>query len=180
MRYFTEELKKAIIEENRDAILSLKNINKGIYIHVFKPSQDVYETRKNGNHIIKSGTTVIKPGKFVSGLYGRARGYTKCWKYESNNDLCFLQEVKSYLLVDLSAFKNDYVARIEAGLTSAIQHTIGETFSYEKGSHSEYRILKEGNQITEEIIKKLSEVIHLQIDNDMCLNINFELYTNKF
>ena len=179
MRYFTEELRNAILEGNKEAVSSLKKIDKGIYIHVFQPKKDVYEARKNRNHVIKSGTIVIKPGKFVSGLFGRARGYTKCWKYESTNELCFFYEVKSYLLVDLSPFKNDYVARIEAGLTSAIHHTIGETFSYEKGSHSEYRIVKEGIQITDEMINKLSEVIRLQIEHDMSLNINVELYTTN-
>ena len=179
MKFFTEDLRKAIIEGDKNSILKLKRIKKGIYIHVFRPTQDVYENRKNGNHIIKSGAIVIKPGKFSNGLFERASGYTKCWKYISTDDLCFFNEVKSYLLVDLSMYKNDYVARIEAGLTSVIKHVIGDVFRYEKGSRSEYSILNSNTQITDESIKKLSELICSQIEHDMCFKINYELYTEK-
>ena len=65
MKYFTEDLKKAIIEGDKNSILKIKKIKKGIYIHVFRPTQDIYEYRKNGNHIIKSGAIVIKPDFYV-------------------------------------------------------------------------------------------------------------------
>lgn len=174
MIYLTDDLKKAIEEENKDSITFLKKIKKGIYIHIFNPKENVYEMRKNIPHIIESGTTVIKPGKFTGGLYGRTRGYTKCWKYQSTDGYCFLNEVKSYLIVDLSEFENDYVARIEAGLTSVICYVLGKESisSYEQGSKSEYRKLKKGMCISEEMVQKLSDIIKTQIKHDMDLDFN--------
>lgn len=174
MIYLTDYLQNAINEENQDSIKFLKKINKGIYIHIFNPNENVYEKRKNIPHIIECGTTVIKPGKFTSGLYERTRGYTKCWKYESNDGLSFLNEVKSYLLVDLSEFENDYVARIEAGLTSVILYVLGKEslISYERGSKSEYRKLKEGICFNEKLVQKLSDILKTQIKHDMKLNFN--------
>lgn len=175
MKYLTDDLKKAIIEDNKEAIKSLNEIKKGIYLHVFQPSKDVYEIRKSRNHIMKTGTTILKPGKFTNGLYGRFKGYSKCWKYQTTNELCFLHEVKSYLLVDLSEFENDYVARVEAGLISIIHYVVGKTEKYEKGSKSEYRELK-GINITHNMIENLTNIIKSQIKNDMNFDLNNIVY----
>ena len=87
-----------------------------------------------------------------------------------------LNEVKSYLLVDLSNYNNDYVARVEAGLTSIIEIVIGETKRQENGSKSEYRLLNKEVKLTDVMIRKLTNIINCQIENDMALEVNKKLY----
>jgi hypothetical protein len=176
MRYITEDLNKVILEKCNATKTNLADIKKGIYLHVFQPSEDIYENRKNRLHIIHSETIVFKPGKFTSGLFGRCHSYYKSWKYKSTNEFCLLNEVKSYLIVDLSNYNNDYVARVEAGLMSIIEQVIGETKRQENGSKSEYRLLNKEVQLTDEMIKKLTDIIHCQIENDMALEVNKEIY----
>ena len=101
MRYITEDLNKVILDKCNITKTNLSNIKKGIYLHVFQPTEDIYENRKNKEHIIRSGAIVFKPGKFTSGLFGRCSSYYKSWKYKSTHEFCLLNEVKSYLLVDL-------------------------------------------------------------------------------
>ena len=176
MRYITEDLNKVILDKCNATKTNLKGINKGIYLHVFHPSEDIYENRKNKEHVIHSDTIVFKPGKFTSGLFGRCTSYYKSWKYKSTHKFCLLNEVKSYLIVDLSKYNNDYVARVEAGLTSIIEQVIGKTERQENGSKSEYRLLDREVQLTDEMIKKLTDIIHCQIENDMSLEVNKLLY----
>jgi hypothetical protein len=177
MKYITEDLNKVIIDKCNYTKANLNCIKKGIYLHVFQPSEDIYENRKNKKHKIESNTVVLKPGKFTGGLFGRCTNYYKSWKYESTHEFCMLNEVKSYLVVDLSKFNNDYVARVEAGLTSIIEQVIGKTKRQENGSKSEYReLLNKEVQLTDEMLKKLTDIIHCQIKNDMALEINKALY----
>jgi hypothetical protein len=176
MRYITEDLNKVILDKCNVTKTNLLGIKKGIYLHVFQPTEDIYENRKNKEHIIRSGAIVFKPGKFTSGLFGRCSSYYKSWKYKSTHEFCLLNEVKSYLLVDLSNYNNDYVARVEAGLTSIIEIVIGETKRQENGSKSEYRLLNKEVKLTDVMIRKLTNIINCQIENDMALEVNKKLY----
>ena len=179
MRYITEELNKVIIDKCNDTKTNLNCIKKGIYLHVFQPSEDIYENRKNSKHKIQSNTVVFKPGKFTGGLYGRCVSYFKSWKYYSTDEFCMLNEVKTYLIVDLSKYNNDYVARVEAGLTSIIEKVIGQTERQEGGSKSEYRLLNNEVQFTDEMIKQLTHIVKIQIENDMALELNKSLYIDN-
>ena len=53
---------------------------------------------------------------------------------------------------------------------------IGKTERQENGSKSEYRLLDREVQLTDEMIKKLTDIIHCQIENDMSLEVNKVLY----
>lgn len=176
MKYITGDLNKIILDKCDDTKTNLNGIQKGIYLHVFQPSENIYENRKNKEHIIFSDTIVFKPGKFTGGLFGRCNSYYKSWKYKSTNEYCMLNEVKTYLIVDLSSYNNDYVSRVEAGLTSIIEKVIGKTERQENGSKSEYRLLKKEVQLTDEMIKKLTHIVKSQIENDMTLELNKALY----
>lgn len=176
MRDITEELNKVIIGRCNNTKTDLNSIKRGIYLHVFQPSEEIYENRKNKEHIILSDTIVFKPGKFTGGLFGRCKSYYKSWKYKSTHEYCMLNEVKTYLIVDLSSYNNDYVSRVEAGLTSIIEKVIGKTERQENGSKSEYRLLNKEVQLTDEMIKKLTHIVKSQIENDMTLEVNKALY----
>lgn len=175
-KLITTEIKAALLNKDEDAIKYLKQIKKGIYLHIYKPSQNIYEKRTKREHIINANLTVIKPGKFTKGLLSRCKGYHQSWKYKSNDELCFLKEVNTYLLVDLSNYTNEYVARIEGGLMGLISYILNEDLNrYEKGSKSEYRIVN-NNQISTETIDKLSCLIKKQLDNDFELEEMKNIY----
>jgi hypothetical protein len=178
MRYLTQELKKAIIDNNKESTATLKKVKKGIYLHVYTPSYNIYERRRNGIHTIKDGDTVIRPGKFTGTLYGRWISYYTCWKYTSNNEPCFFNEVKSYLIVDLSTYTNNYVARVEAALMSIVNQLFDNPNRYEKGSKSEYRLVNKGVAVSDDKILQFTSIINSQIENDMALEINNKLYKN--
>ena len=53
---------------------------------------------------------------------------------------------------------------------------IGETKRQENGSKSEYRLLNNEVQLTDVMIRKLTNVINCQIENDMVLEVNKKIY----
>lgn len=175
-KLITQEIKAALLNNDEEAIKYLRQIKKGIYLHIYKPSEIIYEQRAKKEHIINADLTVIKPGKFTKGLLSRCKGYHDSWKYKSNDELCFLNEVNTYLLIDLSNYTNEYVARIEGGLMGLISFVFNDLKRYEKGSKSEYRIINNNIQISAQIIEKLSNLIKIQLDNDFKLEEMKNIY----
>lgn len=87
-----------------------------------------------------------------------------------------MNEVNTYLLVDLSNYTNEYVARIEGGLMGLISFLFNDLKRYEKGSKSEYRIINNNIQISSGVIEKLSNLIKKQLDNDFKLEEMKNIY----
>ena len=52
MKYITGDLNKIILDKCDDTKTNLNRIQKGIYLHVFQPAENIYENRKNKEHTL--------------------------------------------------------------------------------------------------------------------------------
>ena len=169
MKDITKIIKLAF-EGNKESIKYLQSIEKGLYIMVFKPSEAIYEIRKNPNkpHIIEGNTIVIKPGKFENGFFSRIRGgngYNEVWKYKSNHEKAFLDNVKVYMMCDLTNSINKYVRVAEINFITIVKEIL-KVVKQEK-SASEWLLSTE--DVSEKDIIKIHKVLEEDIKHD-CLS----------
>jgi len=175
MTNLTPLLKSAIIDGNKESILEAKAISSGIYMHVYTPTEDIYENRTNGTNDIVAGTVVIKPGKFSSNIYSRCKSYNSSWKLKSDDSLCFLRgQVNTYLIADLSAYSPSYAGRIEESLAPIRDNIFKDCIKYE-GSKSEYRKLVDTSDLIAKI-EKFKSIVDKLIDHDMSFELNRDLF----
>lgn len=158
------QLLKEAINGNKESEKKLQSIGQGLYLMVFKPTQSIYEYRKNGKkHIIKAGTTVLKPGKFESSstnLYKRTSSYNKVWKYESNDQPAFLENVEVYLMCDTSYTVNQYTGLLEQNYLNIVKDVI-KTSKHEKSASSEWMLCLE--EVTESKINEIYQTLQEEI-----------------
>jgi hypothetical protein len=175
MKNLTPLLRSAIIDGNRESILVAKSIRSGIYLHVYAPTEDIYENRTSGTNDIVAGTVVIKPGKFSSSIYNRCKSYNSAWKLKSDDSPCFLHgQVTTYLIADLSAYSSSYAGRVEESLAPIRDSIFKDCIKYE-GSKSEYRKLVDTSDLLLKI-KKFKNIVAEMIDHDMSLELNRNLF----
>jgi hypothetical protein len=112
----------------------------GLYIHLLRPNRDINEPGKN----IKSGTSVIKPGKFVRKLSGRMVDYNSAryWKFDGTNESAFSDSLAaSYVLIDFTVLEDKdrwIINALEAYLMQLVKDNFKIISKIGKG-RSEYR-----------------------------------------
>ena len=155
------QLLKEAINGNKESEKKLQSIGQGLYLMVFKPTQSIYEYRKNGKkHIIKAGTTVLKPGKCEGGIYKRTSDYNAVWKYESNDQPAFFDNVQIYLICDVTKTTNHYVRSLEHNYISIVKDVI-KTSKHEKSAGSEWMLSLE--EVTDNKINEIYQTLQEEI-----------------
>ena len=162
MNNITQLLKDAI-EGNKESKKQLQSIEQGLYLMVFEPTQSIYEQRKSGKHTIEAGTTVIKPGKFESGLFSRTGSYNKVWLYENNDQPAFLDNVQVYLMCDVTETTGHYVRSLEHNYLSIVKDVI-KTSKHEKSASSEWMLSLE--EVTNDKISEIYNTLQDEIKYD--------------
>ena len=112
----------------------------GLYIHLLRPNRDINEPGKN----IKSGISVIKPGKFVHKLSSRMKTYNSndYWKFDGTNESAFSGSLAaSYVLMDFTDLKDKdrwVIDELELYLIQLVRENFKIISKIGKG-RSEYR-----------------------------------------
>ena len=112
----------------------------GLYIHLLRPNRDINEPGKN----IKSGKSVIKPGKFLGKLSSRMKTYNSSvyWKFDGTNESAFSDSLAaSYVLIDFTNLEDKdrwIINALEAYLMQLVQENFKIISKIGKG-RSEYR-----------------------------------------
>ena len=129
----------------------------GLYIHLLRPNRDINEPGKN----IKSGKSVIKPGKFLGKLSSRMKTYNSSvyWKFDGTNESAFSDSLAaSYVLIDFTNLEDKdrwIINALEAYLMQLVQENFKIISKIGKG-RSEYREIEFASIETyEKILNKI-------------------------